>query len=116
MLGQHRIAPAGFSGDLLATPGRNQQIRLSRCQLHLRQHQGGVLALETIHHPVTTRAIQGVADFVQAVNVTDGSRAVMRMSSLASCKLLLEAGLEPVLQMACRDRNRIALQLSLIHI
>ena len=47
---------------------------------------------------------------VHAVNVTDGSRAVMRMSSLASCKLLLEAGLEPVLQMACRDRNRIALQ------
>ena len=45
---------------------------------------------------------------VHAVNVTDGSRAVMRMSSLASCKLLLEAGLEPVLQMACRDRNRIA--------
>ena len=51
---------------------------------------------------------------VHAVNVTDGSRAVMRMSSLASCKLLLEAGLEPVLQMACRDRNRIALQADLL--
>ena len=36
------------------------------------------------------------------------------MSSLASCKLLLEAGLEPVLQMACRDRNRIALQADLL--
>ena len=47
---------------------------------------------------------------VHAVNVTDGSRAVMRMSSLAVCKLLLDAGLEPVLQIACRDRNRIALQ------
>ena len=51
---------------------------------------------------------------VHAVNVTDGSRAVMRMSSLASCKLLLDAGLEPVLQMACRDRNRIALQADLL--
>jgi methylenetetrahydrofolate reductase (NADPH) len=44
------------------------------------------------------------------VNVTDGSRAVMRMSSLALCRLLLDAGIEPVLQLACRDRNRIALQ------
>ncbi len=47
---------------------------------------------------------------VHAVNVTDGSRAVMRMSSLAVCRLLLDAGIEPVLQMTCRDRNRIALQ------
>lgn len=47
---------------------------------------------------------------VHAINVTDGSRAVMRMSSLALCRLLLDAGHEPVLQMACRDRNRIALQ------
>ena len=38
----------------------------------------------------------------------------MRMSSLASCRLLLDAGLEPVLQMACRDRNRIALQADLL--
>ena len=51
---------------------------------------------------------------VHAVNVTDGSRAVMRMSSLAVCRLLLEAGLEPVLQLACRDRNRIALQADLL--
>ena len=42
---------------------------------------------------------------VHAVNVTDGSRAVMRMSSLAVCRLLLEKGLEPVLQLACRDRH-----------
>ena len=51
---------------------------------------------------------------VNAINVTDGSRAVMRMSSLAVCKLLLEAGLEPVLQVGCRDRNRIALQADLL--
>ena len=51
---------------------------------------------------------------VHAINVTDGSRAVMRMSSLAVCRLLLDAGLEPVLQMACRDRNRIALQADLL--
>ena len=51
---------------------------------------------------------------VHAVNVTDGSRAVMRMSSLAVCKLLLEEGIEPVWQLACRDRNRIALQADLL--
>ena len=51
---------------------------------------------------------------VHAINVTDGSRAVMRMSSLAVCRLLLDAGLEPVWQLACRDRNRIALQSDLL--
>ena len=51
---------------------------------------------------------------VHAINVTDGSRAVMRMSSLAVCRLLQDSGLEPVLQMACRDRNRIALQADLL--
>ncbi len=51
---------------------------------------------------------------VHAINITDGSRAVMRMSSLALCRLLHESGIEPVLQVACRDRNRIALQADLL--
>lgn len=51
---------------------------------------------------------------VHAINVTDGSRAVMRMSSLAVCRLLLNAGLEPILQVGCRDRNRIAIQSDLL--
>ena len=59
-------------------------------------------------------AAGGLRDWVHAVNVTDGSRAVMRMSSLALCRLLLDAGIEPVLQLACRDRNRIALQAELL--
>ena len=62
----------------------------------------------TLEH---ARALQGL---VHAVNVTDGSRAVMRMSSLAVCRLLLEAGIEPVWQLACRDRNRIGLQADLL--
>ena len=57
------------------------------------------------------RALKGR---VHAVNVTDGSRAVMRMSSLAVCRLLLDQGIEPVWQIACRDRNRIALQADLL--
>ncbi|SBO44852.1 methylenetetrahydrofolate reductase [Cyanobium sp. NIES-981] len=62
----------------------------------------------------TLAAAASLRPWVHAVNVTDGSRAVMRMSSLAMCRLLLEAGIEPVLQMACRDRNRIALQADLL--
>jgi methylenetetrahydrofolate reductase (NADPH) len=62
----------------------------------------------------TLAAAAGLRGLVHAVNVTDGSRAVMRMSSLAVCRLLLEAGLEPILQMTCRDRNRIALQADLL--
>src|SRR5271157_3724890 len=47
---------------------------------------------------------------VDAVNVTDNQTAVVRMSSLAACLHLLELGIEPVMQMVTRDRNRIALQ------
>lgn len=51
---------------------------------------------------------------VHAVNVTDGSRAVMRMSSWAAALLLQQQGIEAVYQVACRDRNRIALQADLM--
>jgi methylenetetrahydrofolate reductase (NADPH) len=51
---------------------------------------------------------------VHAVNITDGSRAVMRMSSLAAAAILQQQGIEPICQMACRDRNRIALQADLL--
>ena len=47
---------------------------------------------------------------IAAANVTDSQRAVMRLSSLACSVLLLREGIEPVFQMTCRDRNRIALQ------
>jgi methylenetetrahydrofolate reductase (NADPH) len=47
---------------------------------------------------------------VDAVNVTDNQTAIVRMSSLAACSLLRSAGLDPVLQVVVRDRNRIALQ------
>ena len=62
----------------------------------------------------TLEAARALRGWVHAINVTDGSRAVMRMSSLAMCRLLRDEGLEPVLQLACRDRNRIALQADLL--
>ena len=51
---------------------------------------------------------------VHGVNITDGSRAVLRMSPLAASVLLLQAGVEPICQVACRDRNRIGLQADLM--
>lgn len=51
---------------------------------------------------------------VHAINITDGSRAVLRMSSLASSVLLRQQGLEPICQVACRDRNCIGLQADLM--
>ncbi len=47
---------------------------------------------------------------IAAANVTDNQRAVMRLSSLACSVLLLREGIDPVFQMTCRDRNRLALQ------
>ena len=47
---------------------------------------------------------------VHAINITDGSRAVVRMSSLAAAALLWNHDIEPIYQVACRDRNVIALQ------
>ena len=51
---------------------------------------------------------------VHAINVTDGSRAVLRMSSVAASVILLQHGIEPVCQVACRDRNCIGLQADLM--
>ncbi len=48
--------------------------------------------------------------FVDAINVTDNQTAIVRMSSIAACTHLVQMGLEPVMQMVTRDRNRIALQ------
>ena len=62
----------------------------------------------------TLAAAAALRGLVHAINVTDGSRAVMRMSSLAVCRLLLDAGIEPVWQVTGRDRNRIALQADLL--
>ena len=51
---------------------------------------------------------------VHCVNVTDNQSSVMRMGSLPACVTLKNAGLTPILQLTCRDRNRIALQSELL--
>jgi methylenetetrahydrofolate reductase (NADPH) len=53
------------------------------------------------------RLLRGYAD---AFNITDCQTAVVRMSSIASAVLIMREGIEPIAQMTCRDRNRIAIQ------
>jgi len=55
--------------------------------------------------------LKGIAT---AVNVTDGAGAKAHLSSIAAARFLIENGIEPILQMTCRDRNRLALQSDLI--
>jgi len=61
-----------------------------------------------------TRKALPLRDLADAVNVTDGAGARAHMSATAAAFLLLQSGIEPVLQFTCRDRNRLALQSSLL--
>ena len=57
------------------------------------------------------RLVKGYAD---SFNITDNQTGVVRLSSIASSALIMEEGLEPVMQMTCRDRNRMAIQADLL--
>lgn len=62
-------------------------------------------------HLEDARQLKDIAD---ALNVTDNQCSIMHMSSLAFSKLLLDDGHEPIMQLTCRDRNRIGLQSDLL--
>ncbi len=59
---------------------------------------------------VVQRKGEALKAYCDAMNVTDNQTAIVRMSSLAGCVLLKQLDVEPVMQMVCRDRNRIAIQ------
>jgi len=73
----------------------------------LRSKNGGKL-------PQCAAEAEMVRGHVHAINVTDNQSAVMRLGSLAASVRLKERGFEPIYQMTCRDRNRIALQSDLL--
>jgi len=52
--------------------------------------------------------------YVDAVNITDNQTAIVRMSSISVGTMLMDLGLEPTIQMTCRDRNRLAIQSDLL--
>jgi len=58
--------------------------------------------------------VRKLAPYVHAFNVTDLQSSVLRMSSWALCALIVREGFEPVVQLTCRDRNRLALQADLL--
>jgi 5,10-methylenetetrahydrofolate reductase len=65
--------------------------------------------LEKMHHHIDI-----LKDKVDAINVTDHQSSVMRFPSIGGCLAIEERGGEPILQMTCRDRNRLALQAELL--
>jgi 5,10-methylenetetrahydrofolate reductase len=64
-------------------------------------------------HEIEHKA-QFLKEIVESVNITDNQTAVVRMSSISVAVMLLEMGIEPNIQMTCRDRNRIAIQSDLL--
>jgi 5,10-methylenetetrahydrofolate reductase len=65
--------------------------------------------IEKMHHHIDI-----LKDKVDAINVTDHQSSVMRFPSIGGCLAIEERGGEPILQMTCRDRNRLALQAELL--
>jgi methylenetetrahydrofolate reductase (NADPH) len=59
---------------------------------------------------VIQRKVDFLRGYVDAVNVTDNQTAIVRMSSIATSSFVIQMGMEPVMQMVTRDRNRIAMQ------
>lgn len=102
---------SSLSSSLAPTPGSRLQAAV---------HAGEFLVTAEVMPPKGGNPAHMVemarllCDRVHGVNITDGSRAVLRMSSLAASVVLLHHGIEPICQMACRDRNRIGLQADLM--
>src|SRR5204862_485454 len=101
-----------------ATKVQSSSSAISELQRRLRD--GSFVVTAELSPPVSTDpgefidqalALRGL---VTAINVTDGAGSKTHMSSLAAAHFLVRSGVEPVLQITCRDRNRIALQADLL--
>src|SRR5262245_2480568 len=85
-------------------------------ELQARLRRGRFVVTAEITPPVSTdpaeflRRATPLKGLATAVNVTDGAGAKVHLSSLAACHFLVQNGIEPIFQMTCRDRNRLALQ------
>lgn len=100
---------------MISTPPPPVETRLVRTLLD------GAFALTAEITPPVSGAPEALLElaeplrgWVDAVNVTDGPRGQVHMSSLAAAAILAVHGIEPILQFTCRDRNRIALQSDLL--
>src|SRR3954470_12548357 len=90
--------------------------RRAASQLQARLRSGEFMITAEITPPVSTdpaeflRRAMPLKGLATAVNVTDGAGAKVHLSSLAAAHFLVQNGIEPIVQMTCRDRNRLALQ------
>lgn len=90
--------------------------RRAASELQARLRGGEFVVTAEITPPVSTdpaeflRRAMPLKGLAAAVNVTDGAGAKVHLSSLAAAHFLVQSGIEPIFQMTCRDRNRIALQ------
>lgn len=100
------------------TPGTNSRGPHSHLEAVLQAGQFAVAAelspprgvnLKNVVHQATT-----LRDYADAVNVTDNQAASVRMASIPVASMLLQLGVEPVAQMTCRDRNRLAMQADML--
>jgi len=92
------------------------QERRAASELQVRLRSGQFVVTAEITPPVSTdpaeflRRAMPLKGLATAVNVTDGAGAKVHLSSLATAHFLVQSGIEPIFQMTCRDRNRLALQ------
>src|SRR5438477_6535943 len=90
--------------------------RRAASDLQARLRSGQFVITAEITPPVSTdpaeflRRALPLKGLATAVNVTDGASAKVHLSSLAAAHFLVQSGIEPIFQMTCRDRNRLALQ------
>src|SRR3954467_5407829 len=94
--------------------------RRAASQLQARLRSGEFVITAEITPPVSTdpaeflRRAMPLKGLATAVNVTDGAGAKVHLSSLAAAHFLVQSGIEPIFQMTCRDRNRLAPQRGLL--
>lgn len=87
--------------------GSNLEILLARGEFVVTSEIGPPKSADGASIRKKARMLRGYAD---AFNVTDNQTAIVRMSSMAGSIFCIQEGVEPVMQMTCRDRNRIAMQ------
>jgi methylenetetrahydrofolate reductase (NADH) len=96
------------------------QERRAASEFQARLRSGDFVVTAEITPPVSTdpaeflRRAMPLKGLATAVNVTDGAGAKVHLSSLATAHFLVQSGIEPIFQMTCRDRNRLALQSDLL--
>lgn len=103
---------------MMSDPSMNGYVARSKLERVLR---GGDFAVtgelgppQSADGDVIREKAQLLKGYCDAVNITDNQTAIVRMSSIGAGTILVEEGLEPVIQMTCRDRNRLAIQSDLM--